>query len=199
VDARVVRRTDRRLSGMPSARASKCAAHGAYAQRELQHRRFQMLPIRSRGSALDSLLGMSREMDRLVGAVWPEIENGTSWPMPTEIIETDEELRFEVEMPGFRDEDIEVTIENNVLTISGEKRQEREEGREDSEYRMVERRYGRFQRSFTVPPTVRGDDTQASYENGVLKIRLPKSEEAKPRRIPIGSGNGSRRIETTKN
>ena len=155
-----------------------------------------MLPIRSRGSALDSLLGMSREMDRLVGAVWPEIENGISWPMPTEIVETNDELRFEVEMPGFREEDIDVTIENNVLTISGEKKQEHEEGREGSEYRMVERRYGRFQRSFTVPPTVRGEETQASYENGVLKIRLPKSEEAKPRRIRVESGNGARRIET---
>lgn len=153
-----------------------------------------MLPIRTRGSALDSLIGMSREMDRLVSSMWPDFENGSPWGMPAEVVETDDEIRFEVEMPGFREEDIEVTLENNVLTISGEKKSEREEGQKDSDYRLYERRYGRFQRSFTVPPTVRADDTNATYENGVLSIRLPKSEEAKPRRIRIAAGNGGRQI-----
>ncbi|HEX6133178.1 MAG TPA: Hsp20/alpha crystallin family protein [Longimicrobiales bacterium] len=155
-----------------------------------------MLPItRNRGSALDSLLGMSREMDRLVGTMWPDAENGTTWVMPAEALETEDELRLDIEMPGFREEDIEVTLENNLLTVSGEKKLEREEGRKDSDYRLFERRYGRFQRSFTVPPTVQSEGTEARYENGVLSIRMPKVEEAKPRRIRVGSSAGARQIE----
>jgi HSP20 family protein len=155
---------------------------------------------RNRGSALDSLLGMSREMDRLAGAMWPDAGNGTSLvAMPAEVVETDDEIRFEVEMPGFRQEDLDITLENNVLTIAGEKRMQGEEGRKESEYRLFERRYGRYQRSFTVPPTVRGDQCDAHYEDGVLSVRLPKAEEARPRRIEIRSGvsgDGGRRIES---
>lgn len=156
---------------------------------------------RSRGgSALDSLLGMSREMDRLAGAMWPDAENGGLLAMPAEVVETDDEIRFEVEMPGFRNDDLDITLENNVLTIAGEKKVEREEGRKDSDYRLFERRYGRYQRSFTVPPTVKGDKCEAHYEDGVLSVRLPKSEEAKPRRIQVKATNreSGRRIENPK-
>ena len=154
---------------------------------------------RNRGSALDSLLGMSREMDRLAGSMWPELDNGsTVFAMPAEVVETDDEIRFELEMPGFRQEDLDITLENNVLTIAGEKKAQREEGRKDSDYRLFERRYGRYQRSFTVPPTVRGDQCEADYADGVLSVRLPKAEEAKPRRIQIRTGHGDngRRIES---
>lgn len=153
-----------------------------------------MLPMtHNRGSALDSLIGMSREMDRLVGTMWPEMGNGSTWPMPAEVVETDDEIRFELEMPGFRQEDLDITLENSVLTISGEKKQESD--RKDTDYRLFERRYGRFERSFTVPPTVRADACEATYENGVLSVRLPKAEEAKPRRIQVQAG-GSRQIES---
>lgn len=158
-----------------------------------------MIPvIRNRGSALDSLLGMSREMDRLAGTFWHEGENGTSAVMPAEVVETDEEIRFELEMPGFRQEDLDITLENNVLTIAGEKKMQREEGRKDSDYRLFERRYGRYQRSFTVPPTVRGEACEAEYDYGILTVRLPKSEEARPRRIEVGAGQrrGGRSVES---
>lgn len=151
---------------------------------------------RTRGSALGTLLDVSRDLDRLMHRDWMESPEGNLWPMPAEVIETDEEIRFDVEAPGFRAEDLEITLENNVLTISGEKKMEEEEGRKESDYRLFERRYGRFQRSFTVPPTVRGDETQARYENGVLTVRLPKTEEAKPRRIRIDGGQQARKIET---
>jgi hypothetical protein len=88
-----------------------------------------------------------------------------------------------------------VTLENNVLTIAAEKKFERDEKVKEGDYRLFERRYGRFQRSFTVPPTVRGDACEASFEHGILKVRLPKSEEAKPRRIRIGTGSGGRSLE----
>jgi HSP20 family protein len=155
-----------------------------------------MLPMtRNRGSALDSLLGMSREMDRLAGTMWPSLEDGATWVMPAEIVETDDEVRFEIEMPGFRDEDLDITLENNVLTVAGEKKLQRSEERKETDYRLFERRYGRFQRSFTVPPTVRGDQCEANYDNGVLSIRLPKAEEAKPRRISVQAGTNHRHIE----
>jgi HSP20 family protein len=162
-----------------------------------------MLPMqRNRGSALGTLVDVSREMDRLMNSVWAEsADRAVQWSMPAEIVETDEEVRFDIEMPGFRLEDIELTLENNVLTITGEKKFELSEGREESDYRLFERRYGRFQRSFTVPPTVHGDHCQARYENGVLTVQLPKAEEARPRRIQIeghasgldlGDGSASR-------
>lgn len=154
---------------------------------------------RNRGSALDSLLGMSREMDRLAGTVWPELDNGSHFVMPAEVVESDDEIRFEVEMPGFRNEDLDITLENNVLTISGEKKARHEEGRKESDYRLYERRYGRYQRSFTVPPTVRSDRCEAHYEDGVLSIRLPKAEEAKPRRIQVSTASreNGRRIDSS--
>jgi HSP20 family protein len=155
-----------------------------------------MLPMyRNRGSAFDTLVDVSREMDRLVNTVWQEAgDNGRTWAMPAEVVETEDEIRFDIEAPGFRTEDLEITLENNVLTIAGEKKLEQSEGRKDTDYRLFERRYGRFQRSFTVPPTVRGDDCQADYRDGVLTVRLPKSEEARPRRIQVSSGTGARQV-----
>jgi HSP20 family protein len=156
-----------------------------------------MLPmLRSRGPAFGTLLDMSREMDRLMGSMLAEGADGSTLrPLPAEVVETDQEIRFDIEAPGLRLEDMEITLENNVLTVAGEKKFEQGEGRKDSDYRLFERRYGRFQRSFTVPPTVQGDECQARYENGVLTIQLPKTEEARPRRIRIEPGDGGRRIE----
>jgi HSP20 family protein len=153
-----------------------------------------MLPTRrGRGSAFGTLADMSREMDRLMNTVWSE-ERTAHWGMPAEVVERDDELRFNIELPGFRLEDIDITLENNVLTIAGEKKFEYEEGQKESDFRLFERRYGRFQRSFTVPPTVRGDQCNARYENGVLTVRLPKAEEARPRRIQIEGGDGGQNV-----
>jgi HSP20 family protein len=154
-----------------------------------------MIPTRNRGTAFGPLVDMSRDMERLMNSVWAEGAQGAQWGMPAEVVETDDEVRFDVELAGCREEDIDVTLENNVLTIAAEKKVEREEGRSESDYRLFERRYGRFQRSFTVPPTVRGDACEARYDNGVLTVRLPKSEEAKPRRIQIAHGRKPRNLE----
>ena len=156
-----------------------------------------MLPqTRNRGSAFDTLVDVSRQMDQLVNSMWSNAPegNGRTWAMPTEVVETADELRFDVEIPGVRLEDIDITLENNVLTITAEKKLERGEGRSESDYRLFERRYGRFQRSFTVPPTVRADQCDAHYDSGVLTLRLPKVEEAKPRRIRVEAGSQQRQI-----
>jgi HSP20 family protein len=161
-----------------------------------------MIPTRNRGNAFGTLVDMSREMERLMGSAWAEGAQGgqaAQWGMPAEVVESGEEIRFEIEVPGVREEDIDITLENNVLTIAAEKKLEREEGRGESDYRLFERRYGRFQRSFTVPPTVRGDACEARYEQGVLSVRLPKAEEARPRRIQIATGSGGRQVDAGKN
>jgi HSP20 family protein len=154
-----------------------------------------MLPtLRNRGNAFGTLVDMSREMDRLMNSVWAEGAQTAEWAMPAEVVETEDEIRFDLELPGMRLEDIDLTLENNVLSIAAEKKFERDENRKETDYRLFERRYGRFQRSFTVPPTVRGDRCEAHYENGILTVRLPKAEEAKPRRIRIDGATGARSL-----
>ena len=150
--------------------------------------------VRNRGVAtpFETLYGVRRQLDR----IFDEFSTGMdeTWPMPTDVVETDEELRFTLEVPGLKPEDIELTVENGVLTVSGEKQMERREGESDDNYRLVERRYGRYTRSFRLPPTVNTQRVEANCEHGVLQIRLPRMEETKPRRIPIGGSEGQQRI-----
>jgi HSP20 family protein len=148
-----------------------------------------LLQQRNRGPAFGSLIDMSQEMDRFFN------DMATQWGMPAEVIETADEIRIDIEVPGFHQEDLEVTFENNVLTVAGEKRVRRPENVKETDYRLSERRYGRFQRSFTVPATVRADRCVASYEHGVLTLRLPKTEEARPRRIQINGVPAGRHLE----
>lgn len=112
-----------------------------------------------------------------------------------DVVETREEIRVMVELPGLRSEEVEVSLENNVLTISGEKREQRREGEAEQRWHLVERRYGRFSRSFVLPRDVEPDRIQASFENGVLMVTIPKSEKVRPRRIEVQGGNGQRQVE----
>jgi HSP20 family protein len=83
------------------------------------------------------------------------------------------------------EEDVDVDIENNILTVRGEKREEREEGDEKRRYHVSERRYGSFQRAFTLPRSVQADEIRAEFDNGVLTVRMPKAPSAKSRSIQI--------------
>jgi len=112
----------------------------------------------------------------------------------TDVMETEKEIRVHTEMPGMRSEDIEVDVENNVLTIRGEKREEREEGGDDVRYHLSERRYGTLTRSFVLPRDVDAESISANFDNGVLEVVIPKSERARRRRIEIGGGEGSREV-----
>jgi HSP20 family protein len=113
----------------------------------------------------------------------------------TDVMETEREIRVITEMPGLKRENIEVDVENNVLTIRGEKREERTEG-EDGRFHLSERRYGTFSRSFVLPSSVDSDNIQASFEDGVLRVSIPKSERARKRRIELGGGNGQQQLGT---
>jgi HSP20 family protein len=155
-----------------------------------------MLPTMRQVSAFDTLLDLGREMDRLVGQPRAERTNGHFAIMPAEVVESDEEIRFDIEIPGVRADDIEITLENGVLSITAEKKLERAENTKLEDYRLAERRYGKFQRTFAVPPTVRGDRCEARCDNGVLTVRLPKSEDARPRRIRVDTGAATRQIDT---
>jgi HSP20 family protein len=103
----------------------------------------------------------------------------------TDVIETEREIRVVTEMPGLKRENIEVDVENNVLTIRGEKREERNEG-EPGRFHLAERRYGTFTRSFVLPRDVDAEQIQADFEDGVLTVAIPKSERSRRRRIQVG-------------
>jgi HSP20 family protein len=105
------------------------------------------------------------------------------------VFEDERNIRIEAELPGIEDKDIEISLENNVLTISGERKLEHEEKKEN--FHRIERSYGRFTRSFTLPPTVDTENVNAEFNNGVLRITLNKKEEAKPKQIKIGVGKPS--------
>jgi len=100
-----------------------------------------------------------------------------------DIYEDKDTIELKVELPGMDQKDVKVVIENNVLQIKGEKKFEDEEKHEN--YHKIERYYGTFSRSFTLPNTIKQEDIKASFEKGLLKLTLPKSEEAKPKTIEI--------------
>jgi HSP20 family protein len=111
--------------------------------------------------------------------------NGGTWVPAVNVEETNDELVLSAELPGMTHDNIAIELENNVLTISGEKTEERTEGDEDRRYHLWERRYGSFQRSFTLPRTVKADEIRANFESGILRIRMPKVPEAKGRKIAV--------------
>ncbi|HEX8706916.1 MAG TPA: Hsp20/alpha crystallin family protein [Pyrinomonadaceae bacterium] len=106
-----------------------------------------------------------------------------AWNPNVDIYENKDQIIIEAELPGMSREDFDLSFENNVITLRGERRFEKKD--ESDNYHRVERSYGSFTRSFTLPPTVSGEGIGAEYRNGVLRITLPKREEVKARRIEI--------------
>jgi HSP20 family protein len=100
-----------------------------------------------------------------------------------DVYEDEHNVTLKIEVPGIDEKDIDVRIENNVLTVHGERKFEKEEKEEN--YRRVERQYGSFTRSFTLPATVNPEQVSANYDKGVLKITLAKKAEAKPKQIKV--------------
>ena len=119
-----------------------------------------------------------------------------AWAPSVDIYENKDQIVLEAELPGMNREDFELTVENNVLTLRGERRFEKKE--ESDNYHRVERAYGNFTRSFTLPQTVSSENATAEYKNGVLRVVLQKREEVKARRIEVSgesAGNTQRTIE----
>ncbi|MER3429944.1 MAG: molecular chaperone [Blastocatellia bacterium] len=106
-----------------------------------------------------------------------------AWSPSVDIFENKDQIVLEAELPGMKPEDVDISIENNVLTLHGERKFEKKD--EGDNYHRIERSYGSFTRSFTLPPTVSTDNIDATFENGVLRLTLAKREEAKPKKIEI--------------
>lgn len=126
-------------------------------------------------------------MNRLFGDIYlrdEDVSGRPSWVPPVDIYETDNhDLVVKAELPDLTREDIEVTVENNTLTIRGERKLPADV--KEGQLRRVERAYGAFSRSFTLPNTVDASKVRADYKNGVLTVRLPFREEAKPRTVNV--------------
>ena len=125
---------------------------------------------------------LNRIMDEALGS-WNGGSVASAWLPACDVIEDKDHLKIALELPGVRSEDVKVSVENNVLTIRGEKRQESED--RGQRWHRYERSYGAFERTFTLPSTVDAHHVQATASDGVLTLVLPKSERAKPREIPV--------------
>ena len=108
---------------------------------------------------------------------------GASFAPPVDIYEDEHNLTFKIEVPGLEPKDMEVRVENNTLTAKGKRTFEKEEKEEN--FHRIERRYGAFSRSFTLPNTVDPEKVSADYDNGVLKIQVAKRAEARPKQIKV--------------
>jgi HSP20 family protein len=113
-----------------------------------------------------------------------QVLNGGDWSPAVDIFETsNHEIVLKAELPGLKREDIDIRVENNTLTLRGERKQESEVSKEN--FHRIERSYGAFSRSFTLPPTVDTEKVTANFADGLLTITLPTREEAKPRQIQV--------------
>jgi HSP20 family protein len=155
------------------------------------------------GGISDPFLSMHREMNRLFDDVLrgslgpsqgePSSHSGMLTPH-IDVSETDSEVRICAELPGVKDEDIDVSLDDDVLTIRGEKKFERKDDKEN--YHFIERSYGSFQRSLRLPYSVNPDEVKAQVENGVLTVTVPKSQQqVRSRRIQIQKGGSSQTVQ----
>jgi HSP20 family protein len=151
-----------------------------------------------RSFGLSPVFGLRREIDRLFDDAFTGRRGGATWTPAVDIHETSKELRIDFELPGIRPEDVEIDVENGMLTVRGEKTAERKEEDEEGRYHLVERSYGSFFRSFQLPQGVDEQQIGADFDQGVLHVRIPKAALPQPRRIQIGTGGTERgRVEGT--
>jgi HSP20 family protein len=141
------------------------------------------------------------EMNRLFNSFFdtPTANGGSAparrWIPAMDLVETENDFVLRADLPGLSDDDVSIEVEDNVLTISGERKAEHEERKEG--YYRVERSFGRFSRSLTLPEGVDPEAVQASFEHGVLEVHVPKPEAKKPRKVAITVGGAPKTIEGT--
>jgi HSP20 family protein len=150
----------------------------------------------------DPMLDLLYNLERRMGRAFTEPFATFEWPLPTlttaawtpvvDIVEEPEAIRIVAELPGVKPENVKISLEGNLLTISGKKEQVAEEKAE--KVHRYERTYGTFERSFTIPATVDIEKIKANYDVGVLTLMLPKVEKAKPRLVEIELGKGAKAL-----
>ena len=143
---------------------------------------------------------MQEDMDRIFGSFLGQpgggagtaMQNWTGWAPNVDVYETDKEIVVKADVPGVEPEDLEVYCTEEALILRGETR--REDDRQEGSVHRTERSYGRFERQIPLPPGAKAEEVQANFRNGVLELRIPKSQEAQQRmrRIPIGGVSGSK-------
>jgi len=131
----------------------------------------------------------SRDIDRVFDAFFGQTERGRRWVPAIDLVEADDHFLLKADLPGLSEGDVNIEVQDGTLTVSGERKAEHEQ-REKGWYR-IERSFGSFSRSLTLPDGVDADRIEASFNHGVLEVRIPKPEERKPRRIEISSSNGN--------
>jgi HSP20 family protein len=131
------------------------------------------------------LNALNERVGSFMGSNWDRALSTTTWNPSVDIFENGNEVVIKAELPGMDAKDIEVKLEDNVLTLKGERRFEKEAKEEN--YHRVEREYGVFSRSFSLPAAVNGDKVTAEYKDGILKVLLPKKEETKAKPIKIAA------------
>jgi HSP20 family protein len=143
------------------------------------------------------LSSLQTEMNRLFNAAFDTPSTGTPaarrWTPAMDLLETDEQFVLRADLPGMSEPDVSVELEDNVLTVSGERKGEQEEKREG--FYRVERAFGSFSRSLTLPKGVDPEGVNARFDRGVLEVRIPKPERRKPRKISIGDAEQPRTLE----
>jgi HSP20 family protein len=140
------------------------------------------------------LSSLQTEMNRLFNAAFeggPGNGGSRRWTPAMDLLETEDQFVLRADLPGVGEDDVNIELEDNVLTVSGERKAEHEEKREGF-YRM-ERAYGAFSRSLTLPKGIDPDSVTAGFDRGVLEVRVPKPEQRRPRRISIAAGEGEPR------
>ena len=138
-------------------------------------------PVREMVSLRDVMNSLLQESYVRPGAM---LGDGTPAMLPLDISENENEFIVKASLPGIRPEDVQITVHGDTLTIRGEMKAEQE--KKDEHYHLRERRYGLVQRTVKLSASVRADEAKADFENGVLTLTLPKSEEAKPKQIKVG-------------
>ena len=126
---------------------------------------------------------LNERFDRFMGKDWNTAMSTTTWNPSVDIFENENEIVLKAELPGMEAKNIEVKLENNVLMLKGERHFEKEAKEEN--YHRIEREYGSFSRSFSLPTAVKDENVTAEYKDGILKIVLPKKEEVKPKPIKV--------------
>jgi|Tabmets5t2r1_1033131.scaffolds.fasta_scaffold03383_5 HSP20 family protein len=156
----------------------------------------------SRWDPFQDLLAIQDEMNQLFGrAVGQGQGRGQGqvterlWAPALDISERKDAYVVTVEVPGVKADDLDITLEDGLLTIKGERHFTQEST--EQQFHRVERRYGSFRRSITLPSQVQADRIEASFEDGVLEVVVPKAEEAKPKKISVRAGGGRQRVEGT--
>ena len=133
----------------------------------------------------NELMAMQRQLDRMFGTLTRTAPKAEAFDPALDMYETDTEVVVRVTVAGFKPEDIQVTLTGDTLSIKGEVKSEQEDRDEKRSYIRREIRRGSFQRVIALPAGVKGDDTKAEFENGLLVLTIPKAEETKPKTIQI--------------